>query len=56
MLSRFARMREAWRYLIGRSLKHDRALVADFNARHPNEPFTSDELNLLAPDLNEEAA
>jgi hypothetical protein len=55
-LARFSKMREAWRYLIGKSLKHDRALVADFNARHPNEPLTSDDLNLIAPDLSEEAA
>lgn len=36
---------------IDRSLCHDRALLAEHNARHPGEAFANDELKLFAPDL-----
>jgi prophage antirepressor-like protein len=43
--------RAAWRKLIDRLFKHDRALVADFNSAHLSEPLTGTEVEALAPDL-----
>lgn len=50
-MTRGQRAREAWRLLVDKLFRHDRALVADFNARRPEEAFTDGEVKLLAPDL-----
>lgn len=54
-LARYAKMREAWRNLIHRSLRHDKAFLADFNRRNSNRAITAEEVAVIAPDLDGEA-